>query len=398
MATAAKESTALVKRDDEPAGALRLLRPVANPSEIMAAQNETRAMVHQTLKEGRDFGKIPGTDKPTLLKPGAERVVGGFGCMFGEPIILEREIDHDREVKWSKRKKKWRNAHRGDREFTWEEEAGVSLGLYRYVVRVQIINRANGEVVGEGVGACSSMESKYIDRPRDSENTILKMAHKRAMVAATLVTFGLSDEFTQDVEDIRQNEGAGAQDSAAESNEPEDPYAGLDPETLTVEQALELPLYGAPDSWGKNGTKPLHMVPGKVLVAAQKWFQEKLQGDAKPDARPKMELMVAAIPLVIEALKKGPAEQQLPLEEKKAAPENPTALKPGNVEDAVERPKDGVVALTKRLGRLLEHKKLTKGQRDAVKAMMAEPESTKDMLEQIERIERDLKLDEEYGF
>jgi Homeodomain-like domain-containing protein/HNH endonuclease len=183
-----------------PRQAIRLLRPIAEPSEIVAAQNEMRAMVHGALKDGRDFGKIPGTDKPTLLKPGAERVALGFGCYYGEPIIVEREIDHDREVKWTKRKKKWRNAHQGDREFTWEEDSGVSLGLYRYVVRVQVINRDNGQVVGEGIGACSTTESKYIDRPRDSENTVLKMAHKRAIVAACLVTFGLSDEFTQDVE------------------------------------------------------------------------------------------------------------------------------------------------------------------------------------------------------
>src|SRR5690606_10620038 len=59
-----------------------------------------------------------------------------------------------------------------------------------------------GVVIGEGVGSCSTMESKYIDRPRDCENTALKMAKKRAYVDATLTTFGLSDQFTQDVEDM----------------------------------------------------------------------------------------------------------------------------------------------------------------------------------------------------
>lgn len=201
---------------------MRLLRPVAEPAEIVQAQNEARALVHQSLKEGRDYGKIPGTDKPTLLKPGAERVALGFGCYYGEPIIVEKEIDHDREVKWTKRKKQWKNRFRGDREFDWVEEAGVSLGLYRYVVRVQVINRDSGQVVGEGIGACSSMESKYIDRPRDSENTILKMAHKRAIVAACLVTFGLSDEFTQDVEDLQN--GAAPKDEPPITRESQWPF------------------------------------------------------------------------------------------------------------------------------------------------------------------------------
>lgn len=199
MSTAV-EPTALVVA---PGGGL--MRPVATPADVIDAQNATRAMVHQALKEGRDYGKIPGTDKPTLLKPGAERVALAFGCYFAEPEIIEKEIDHDRHVEWSKRRKAWRNQFRGDRSFDWKDETGASMGLYRYVVRVAVINRATGAVVGAGLGACSSMESKYIDRPRDCENTVLKMAHKRAIVSAALVTFGLSDEFTQDVEDITAN-------------------------------------------------------------------------------------------------------------------------------------------------------------------------------------------------
>jgi len=188
-------------------------------------------MVHSALKEGRDYGVIPGTgDKPTMLKPGAERVALAFGCYYGEPEIIEKEVDHDREVRWKKTKwvirpkpEGWkeikeaglgRNRKLDDNKWVWqerEEESGTSLGLYRYVLKVPVISRETGEVVGSGIGSCSSLETKYIDRPRDTENTILKMAHKRAMVAACLVTFGLSDEFTQDVEDLAQFTGEGEQ-------------------------------------------------------------------------------------------------------------------------------------------------------------------------------------------
>lgn len=203
-------STALAVRDEPVAVVagprpVRLLRPIAQPAQVIEAQNEARAMVHQALKEGRDYGKIPGTgDKPSMLKPGAERVALAFGCFYGEPKLVEKEVDHDRVVRWVKRKKVWYTERGGARKFKWEEESGESLGLYRYVLEVPVIERGTGEVVGSGVGACSSMESKYVDRPRDSENTVLKMAFKRAMVAACLVTFGLSDEFTQDVEDMAQ--------------------------------------------------------------------------------------------------------------------------------------------------------------------------------------------------
>lgn len=178
-------STALAVLDPTtPAPAL--LRPIASPAEVLAAQNETRDIIAKTLKEGHDYGVIPGTNKPTLLKPGAEHVTLAFGCYFGDPEILEREVDHDRVVQWRKR----------------NGRTGESVGLYRYVVRVPVINRATGERVGFGIGACSSMEPKYVEEPRAAENTIVKMAHKRALVSAALVTFGLSDQFTQDVEDL----------------------------------------------------------------------------------------------------------------------------------------------------------------------------------------------------
>ena len=75
---------------------------------------------------------------------------------------------------------------------------GKSLGLYRYVIKCYIKDHSE-KTIGSGIGSCSTLESKYIDRPRDMENTVLKMAQKRALVAATLNAFGLSDRFTQDM-------------------------------------------------------------------------------------------------------------------------------------------------------------------------------------------------------
>jgi hypothetical protein len=68
------------------------------------------------------------------------------------------------------------------------------------------VHRATGDIVGEGLGACSTLESKYIDRPRDLENTVIKMAQKRGAVAAALNAFALSDRFTQDLEDLPRDD------------------------------------------------------------------------------------------------------------------------------------------------------------------------------------------------
>lgn len=177
-----------------------LLRPIAQPTDLLRQQDETRGLITKILKPGRDFGEIPGVEKASLLKPGAERICIAFGT-FPRFRILSQEIDHDREVPWVKRRKVFEGKGRARVFKGWEEEKGVSYGLYRYVVECEIVARELGIVVGSCVGSCSTMESKYVDRPRDSENTVLQMAEKRAHVAATRITFGLSDQFTQDVED-----------------------------------------------------------------------------------------------------------------------------------------------------------------------------------------------------
>jgi len=181
---------------------LALLRPIAPVADVLVAQNEMRDLIAKTLQKGRDFGTVPGTDKPTLYKPGAERVNGALG-LTPRFRIVEQEVDHDRVVPWRKTKHKyeWKNGKKG-RKIGEEVVTGESYGLYRYVVECELVHRESGQVVASCIGSCSTMESKYIDRPRDCENTALKMAGKRSYVGATLLAAGLSDQFTQDVEDL----------------------------------------------------------------------------------------------------------------------------------------------------------------------------------------------------
>jgi hypothetical protein len=194
-------STTAVTRQADPRGvavieapAVSVVRPAIQPAALVQVHREITALITECLEQGRDYGAIPGTgNKPTLLKPGAERLAIAFGT-YPRYEIIEREIDHEHLVEWTKRKK-----NRYGPGVT--QETGTSVGLYRYVVRCTLVRREDGAVVAEGLGACSTMESKYVDRPRDMENTVLKMAEKRALVAAALNGFGLSDRFTQDLED-----------------------------------------------------------------------------------------------------------------------------------------------------------------------------------------------------
>ncbi len=157
----------------------QLTRPIASPQEVISYHNDLIRIVKEALSPGVDYGVIPGTNKESLFKAGAERMCIAFGCHV-EYELTASEIDHNREV-----------VHR----------KGTSYGFYKYVYKAKIVKNADGQVIGECHGLCSTIESKYIARPRDSENTVLKMAQKRAFVGAVLHAFGLSDRFTQDTED-----------------------------------------------------------------------------------------------------------------------------------------------------------------------------------------------------
>jgi hypothetical protein len=188
-------------------GVAGLLRPVEEPAALLEAQEETRALIAQVLQEGRDYGLIPGTDRKTLLQPGAQRTAAAFGCSTLTEI-LEAEVDHDRSVNWEKKRKRWKKAPDGRSVFDgWDRETGTSVGLYRFVVRCRLVHRGTGVVVGEGVGICSSLEDRYVDRPRDLEHTILRLAKKRALVDAVLQTFAMSEQFasTEELLDERQD-------------------------------------------------------------------------------------------------------------------------------------------------------------------------------------------------
>lgn len=160
-----------------------MLRPIATPKEVLHMHQDITAIIQQGMQKDLDYGKIPGTDKDCLLKAGAEKIAAAFGAR-AQYDIVESDTEHDRQNVYPDRQGNLRK----------------SLGFYRYIVKCTL--KAGDRVHGEGIGSCSTMESRYISRPRDSENTVLKMAKKRALVAAVLGAYALSNRFTQDMEDL----------------------------------------------------------------------------------------------------------------------------------------------------------------------------------------------------
>lgn len=142
---------------------------IAQVQSIMQKISQFQKVVQQTLHQNHDFGIIPGSDKPTLLKPGAEKILMMLGLRSEFEIINSTE--------------------------------DFENGFFRYKIKCKLFK---GDVlITEGLGACSTKEKKY--RNQDGftlDNTVLKMAKKRALIDATLTVASLSDIFTQDLEDM----------------------------------------------------------------------------------------------------------------------------------------------------------------------------------------------------
>ena len=128
-----------------------------------------------TLKRGTDFGVVPGTKQPSLLKSGAEKVCMAYGLL--QHYSIESRI----------------------------EQSEKNNFLFYYLVKCELVKIANDGkeyVFATGYGSANTAEKRNGTKANSPDviNSTVKMAQKRALVAAALSISGLSDMFTQDME------------------------------------------------------------------------------------------------------------------------------------------------------------------------------------------------------
>jgi hypothetical protein len=220
----------LILRDERPRTLARASdAPELSVVDVVARVTKVQEVQQQVMKEGHHYGKIPGVDKPTLFKPGAE-ILGMTFRLDPQFSVDERKDSEHRE----------------------------------YLVTCTLYHSPTGTRLGSGLGSCSTRESRYAWRKgertcpecskstiikgkkeygggwlcfakkggcgakfkdgdatiesqstgrvpnpdlADMYNTVLKMAVKRAHVAAILFVTCASDIFTQDVEDMADHDG-----------------------------------------------------------------------------------------------------------------------------------------------------------------------------------------------
>lgn len=185
-------------------GTSGLMNSASSMQNVMARVQLIHTVMEKVMIKDTHYGVVPGTNKPTLLKPGAEVLATTFQLAPTVTTDIQRSED-----------------------------------AIRVTCHVSLHSVQSGLFLGEGVGECSTGEEKFKWRasvsdeefnsvpedkkriaykkgkggsaytikqirqnPDDMANTVLKMAKKRAFVDAILTVTGASDIFTQDVEDM----------------------------------------------------------------------------------------------------------------------------------------------------------------------------------------------------
>jgi hypothetical protein len=181
--------------------------PTLTAAQVKGHVQLIQQVMESVMKDKVHYGVIPGTDKPTLLKPGAEVLMSTFRIAVDPQIEDLSSADEIRyrircigthqtsgtvmgvgigECSSNEEKYKWKKANRREFEATPEERRRIKYGYNKQ-------ERKDFEV------------QQIRTEPADVANTILKMAKKRALVDFTLTALAASDCFNQDLEDMDED-------------------------------------------------------------------------------------------------------------------------------------------------------------------------------------------------
>lgn len=235
--------------------------PALSVPQAVMRFNTLVEFVQTVMRDGVDYGIVPGTQKPTLLKAGAEKLTTLFGLTTrfsvveqvedwqgdqhgGEPFFyywyrcalwrgdrMIAEADGSCNSRESKYRWRWVSAQdipasydraslvkRGGTisEFTFAVDKAETGGKYGKPIEhwqafQAAIENGTARLIKRKANSGKEMDAWEIDStlyrvPNEDiasqVNTVQKMAQKRAFVAVTLIGVNASEFFTQDVEDM----------------------------------------------------------------------------------------------------------------------------------------------------------------------------------------------------
>ncbi len=200
--------------------------------EVVAQINLIHNVMKTIMKKDEHYGIIPNTKKPTLYKPGAEKICLTFRLAPDYEII--REIREEDFISYIVKCSLTHiiskqiiacgigacNSKENKYNFRYIQEEGISTGKVvpkeYWEIRKDNPIKAQELLGGAGFQAKKGengiwqiytkgkFEKEINKNPWELDNTIIKMACKRALIAATLNATATSDIFTQDIEDFSE--------------------------------------------------------------------------------------------------------------------------------------------------------------------------------------------------
>ncbi len=218
-------------------------------------------VMKQTMKEDEHFGTISGCKKPTLYKSGAEKLLLTFKMApsYSELSVVETD------------------------------------NFISYRMQCSLTHITTSNLMGSGLGACNSKENKFATRmvysnkateddyakmireeeregnygkykvliipqnPWDLQNTLYKMACKRALIAAVLNVTAASDIFTQDLDDDfvpEKTETTPPKPPKRKSDAPKEPQNNSNKKSnLSEKQIKRLFAIANKNSWSEKDIK-----------------------------------------------------------------------------------------------------------------------------------------------
>ena len=237
------------------------LMPALSVQQATQRYQAMTKFIQDIMVDGVDYGTIPGTDKPTLLKPGAEKLTTFFGLTVkfqtiekvedwsgdkfgGEPFFyywfrcqlwrgetLIAEADGSCNSRESKYRWRWvgeddlphgittgqLKTRRGSLvEFEFAVEKAETAGKYgkpaeywqqfKDAIAAGTAKETTRKARNGTAYKAWEIDTTVYRVPNEDVfsqvNTVQKMAQKRALIAATLLAVNASEFFTQDLEDM----------------------------------------------------------------------------------------------------------------------------------------------------------------------------------------------------
>lgn len=254
QALATREETALVLPREQ-AGMLAMATMSEGEFEqrlvaLKRGQDRIKRIKQELMEEDAHYGVIPGTKKPTLLKPGAEvlcsiyslrpdfipTLEAGDGVSAPHLRVTMRCELHLGDIAGPVVAVGYGSANSWERKHRYRrgERACPACGVVGQIIKGKeeygggwLCWKKNGGCGAKWPDGSTEIESQQVSDvenpdPYDLENTLVKMAKKRAHIDAALTGTASSDLFTQDMEDAgpREKDHAPARKPAPATPEP----------------------------------------------------------------------------------------------------------------------------------------------------------------------------------